>query len=214
MHNPLTINGQGFGVQHISAPTGLAKQTNKGCWYPNWRFEVYRNKKSVGRLYHNLLHKSGNIVFVNVGYSEQELTGFKMFRKFFSSFDFYTISNISSCYQPTSEIKEAYESIGINWLSIRTNITSNIGEVLNKLPKKPILVGEMGGGIAIDLIGGFQVYNSYFDNYTDPYHNYSDYKQFVLEGKKEWKDLLLKTDEVAYHTGYHTRPKKNQQYKF
>ncbi len=209
MNYPLTINGKRFGIEHIATPTALAKQTNKGHWYPNMRYDVYKNQKFVTRLYHNLLHKSGNIVFISQGYSDKETAGFALLKKWFANFDFYTIINKTQCHQPIQEVIDAYKNIGVNALTIENNISGKTGPILNKLPKKHIVVGEQHNGYAIDILGGFQVYNSYFKNYTDPYHSYSDYKQFVLDGKKKWKDLLLKTEEVNYHTSYHTKPPKN-----
>ncbi len=214
MHLPLTINGQGFGAEHITVPTGLAKQTNKGHWYPNWRFEIYYKQKYLCKLYHNLIHKSGNIVFINTGYSDNELKGIGMLVKYFNLFDVYTITNESSCYQPINEIQQAYESVGVKFLSIETNITRCVGPVLDQLPKKVMIMGEQENGYSINVTGGFQTYSSYYKGYIDPYQRYSEYKQFVLEGKKQWKDLLLTKEEIDFHTGFHTKPRKNQPYKF
>ena len=211
---PFSINGKKLGLEHIAVPTALAKSVNKGGWYPNFRFTIYKNGKPVTKLYHNLIHTSGNIVFLNRGYNAEEIHTMQLIVKFFGLFDVYTIIDKGALWQPFDEVVKAYEDIGVNVLHIEDNITNKSGPLLQQLPKKPIIFGEQTNGYAVDFVGGFQVYNSYFANYIEPYHHYKEYKRFVSEGQKTWHDLLLTADEIDYHTGFHTKPRKSKQYKF
>lgn len=211
---PYTINGKKLGAEHISVPTALAKATNKGAWYPNFRYNIYKDGKLVSKINHSLLHTSGNLVFLNRGYNAEEISTLKLIVIWFGMFDVYTIIDKKALWQPFDQVVKAYEDIGVKVLHIEDNITNKTGPLLDQLPKKPIIVGEQTNGYAVDMLGGFQVYNSYFSNYVEPYHHYKEYANFVRQGQKTWKDLLLTVDEIDYHTGFHTKPRKTKQYKF
>ena len=207
--------------EHLSRPTSILKISNRGHWLPSIRFGIYKQNKDKNdytfctKASLAILHKSGNMVFGSTGYDDRAGEILKKLVKWFSNFKFYTIISQQGCTSNIDNVVEQYENIGVKTFVIPNNLACLGTPILNRLPVKPIVVGNQSSGFSLDILGDLQTYNESFKGYLEPYIKYKQWKKNILENNGNLMDLLLTKDQIIDHEiGYHRRGGRWKKNKF
>ena len=191
MMSAFVLDNQPYACKQISYPTNYLR--NHFNFYPPIHFVIYK-KNSVLRRYEaisnlnvNFFHSSGNIVMACNGYDEQFTKKLVEINQYFVDFKKYMVITSSTNSQTIEQIKDYYEAIGYNCFDCSANVKQQFIELEKTFVHKPILLPH-NEKFALDLRGNFQVFNRKFPNYTHPYAQYRQLKNFIVDAKK-YKEL-------------------------
>jgi len=186
MLSVFAIDNKQFSSKKVSYPTNYLR--NNFNFYPSLHLVIYKNNPHLRRyeiatkLNVNFFHGSGNIVLACNGYDEQFVQDLDQINQYFVDYKKYMIITSDVDNQSIEFLKQKYQAVGYECYDCSSNVKQQFSEIEKTFVNKPIVLKD-NGNFAMDLRGNFQVFNRKYPNYTHPYAQYRELKNFVIDAK-------------------------------